>query len=244
MEKNYLEQLKSLRGEILGCISYLIPKGTSLKLKDPHYVTYLFGDCSVTYTCTEIRMDKEGAMVFEVVDYDGKPAESLNEEAQYQIDVASLYYLLNEVEKEVRENMVDEIIEIAKSFGGKLTFFGEHPFQVEHPFKIEEQESVFCNLTAIYLGYNSEPIIKNTFEGDTYHNSFDEVSIADLNLLLTYARECCKKEYSIYVHGSYGRVINVEASSLDEAYELAKEEWKRNPLNIADSNGEDWQEWK
>jgi hypothetical protein len=234
--KEYLRRLGELKSDIIAEINYLIVKGETRTLKEPVYVTYLDGKCVVSYTCEQVGINNDGMLFLGCInECDNGEREVLIKGEMYYLDVKSLYYLLNEISREVRGEMVVKIKEIVKSNGGKLSFSGDYPFQVE------EQSNAFCQLKAICLRYDGELFIEDEFEGDRYNNYFSELSIYDLNLILRYAKEVDKKKtFRVWVRGSFSRDFDIEAESEEEAFEKAKEEWKKKPLYEGDSNGEDW----
>jgi len=81
-------------------------------------------------------------------------------------------------------------------------------------------------------------------DGEQYGYNQDCIIDEEIDRMLDYVKETCTKKFSIYVHGSYGRVFDdIEAETYEEALAIAQKMWDKEPLNKEDSDGEDWEPW-
>jgi len=231
MKKDYFAELNALRAQIINDICALIPSGTEKKLRDPMYVHYIFGDGCNTYTCTSVRLEDNGKLVL-LLRGDIFGNGRIEGSDLDCVDTKSFYYLLAELERSVKRDMLDEIRGIVASNGGRIEFKDSHPFQ------FEGCNDCFSNLTALYVeDGDGEIIIESECKGAVYSNGFEDlVAIKDWQLILEYARE--KKKFTVRVTGSYSRDIEVEACSKEEAIVKAQEVWKNEPLCREDCNVE------
>lgn len=246
--KDYAKKFYDIKNEILKEIRSLIPEDTAHRFNDPFYVHFIEGEVATTEVCTAVEVWHGGMVVFIVNNRTSiKNEETIEGESVFQYDPESFIDILDHLKKEVREKKLLRLRDLVEQHNGIMTFDGFFEFVSK------KEEDTKVNLCDNFL-YGLELTEKGTLEVITrredgsqkyeYHTDCIRIIDDDLDRLVDYVQHLCKKKFSIYVHGSYGRVFDdIEAETYEEALAIAQKMWDKEPLNKEDSDGEDWEPW-
>lgn len=237
--KDYAQKFLDIKNEIVKEIKKLVPEDSAHKFNESFYVHFIEGEVATTEVCTAVEVWCGGMVVFIINDRTSiKNEVTIEGEDIFKYDPDSFLDILDHLRKDVREKKLKAIIDIVKRNGGEVKC-------LDRDFFIHNKEEVDrCKLERLRLDDGGSLIIENTFNGELYDDDGTSLSLDEIDLVLTAAKELTTKKFSIYVHGSYGRVFDdIEAETYEEALAIAQKMWDAQPLNREDSDGEDWEPW-
>lgn len=246
--KDYAQKFLDIKNEIVEEIRKLVPEDSAHKFSDKFYVHYVEGEVATTEVCSAVEVWSGGMVVFIVNTLKEFAKEEVIEgETIFQYAPESFLDILDHLKKELYEKKLLRLRDIVKKHNGTMTFDGFFEFVSK---KDDEGKANLCDNFLYGLELTKEgklEVITHRNDGGQeyeYHTDCIRIIDDDLDRLVDYVQDLCKKKFSIYVHGSYGRVFDdIEAETYEEALAIAQKMWDNEPLNKEDSDGEDWEPW-
>lgn len=246
MESNdYAKRILDIKNEIVEEIRKLVPEDSAHRFSDKFYVHYIEGEVATTEVCSAVEVWCGGMVVF-IVNHlkEFAKEEVIEGDAIYRYEPESFLDILDHLKKDLREKKLSIIRDILKEKDGNIEIEGEFEFLCADEGNINNISHSL--LKGISL--NGEKIlVKTIWKEDHQQYDYDDDCITDeeLDHVISCLKSQCKKKFSIYVHGCFGRVFDdIEADSYEDALAIAKKMWEEKPLNKEDSDGENWEPWK
>lgn len=247
MESNdYAKKFYDIKNEILKEIRKLIPEDTAHRFSETFYVHYIEGEVATTEVCTAVEVWSDGMVVFIVKPENADKEEVIEGETIFMYDPESFIDILDYLRKEIREKKLAQLQEIVKKHDGKLSFDGFFEFVCDDTEDNSKANLSHSDLISLELKDDGKLYVLTRWheDGEQYGYNQDCIIDEEIDRMLDYVQHLCKKKFSIYVHGSYGRVFDdIEAETYEEALSIAQKMWDKEPLNKEDSDGEDWEPW-
>ena len=244
--KDYAEKFRDIKDEILDEIRGILGNGKKHYFKETFFVHYVEGEVATTEVCSALEISEKGMVVFHVIN-SVQDAEKIEAHGVYAYDPESFLDILDHLKKELYEKKLLRLRNIVKKHNGTMTFDGFFEFVSK---KADEGKANLCDNFLYGLELTKEgklEVITHRNDGGQeyeYHTDCIRIIDDDLDRLVDYVQHLCRKKFSIYVHGSYGRVFDdIEAETYEEALAIARKMWDKEPLNKEDSDGEDWEPW-
>lgn len=248
MESNdYAKRILDIKNEIVEEIRKLVPEDSAHRFSDKFYVHYIEGEVATTEVCSAVEVWCGGMVVF-IVNHlkEFAKEEVIEGEAIYRYEPDSFLDILDHLKKEVREKKLAQLQEIVKKHDGKLSFDGFFEFVCDDTEDNSKANLSHSDLIGLELKDDGKLYVLTRWheDGEQYGYNQDCIIDEEIDRMLDYVKETCTKKFSIYVHGSYGRVFDdIEAETYEEALAIAQKMWDKEPLNKEDSDGEDWELW-
>lgn len=244
MEENYyLQQLNELKNEVLTEIVDVLGTDGKHDFREHLVIHYVYGEVATHELIKGVKANgniPEFYILNEIGDEETITLEKLND-----YDIISLINILRTLKKELREDKLAILRELVRNYNS-LNFDGGFTFSVDE----RDETSIGgggivddCHLTGLRLCVDGTLVIHNTFEGTPFINDEDSILYEDIDRMISYVKSQTTRKFVIRVSGSFSRTFDVNASSYEEALEIAKKDWKVNPLYSDDSNGEDWEDY-
>lgn len=239
--KDYAQKFIDIKNEIVEEIRKLVPEDSAHKFSDKFYVHYVEGEVATTEVCSAVEVWSGGMVVFIVNTLkDFAKEEVIEGDTIYRYEPESFLDILDHLKKEVREKKLAYIRDIVRKNNGRIEFDKKFRFTGFDG----DSECEFVGLISLSLKEDGKLNIEDEWEGCIYDNSENFLPDSELDRFIEYVKEKTTKKFSIYVHGSYGRVFeDIEAEDYEEALSIAKKMWEKEPLNKEDSDGENWERW-
>lgn len=244
--KDYAEKFMEIKNEILKEIRKMIPLESAHHFAEKFYVHYVEGEVATTEICSAVEVWSDGMVVFIVKPENADKEEVIEGETIFMYDPESFLDILDHLRKEIREKKLAQLQEIVKKHDGKLSFDGFFEFVCDDTEANSKANLSHSNLIGLELKDDGKLYVLTRWheDGEQYGYNQDCIIDEEIDRMLDYVKETCTKKFSIYVHGSYGRVFeDIEAETYEEALAIAQKMWDKEPLNKEDSNGEDWDPW-
>lgn len=245
--KDYEEKFRAVKNEILKEIRELIPSDSVHYFSDTFYSHYIDGEVAATEICVAVEVDQNEMVIFHVRSEGYKTTEMVAGEELFKYSSDTFLDILDHLQKELYEKKLLRLRDIVKKHNGTMTFDGFFEFVSKKDY---EGKANLCDNFLYGLELTKEgklEVITHRNDGGQeyeYHTDCIRIIDDDLDRLVDYVQHLCKKKFSIYVHGSYGRVFDdIEAETYEEALAIAQKMWDKEPLNKEDSDGEDWEPW-
>ena len=167
--------------------------------------------------------------------------EHLEGDMLMNLNFESFIDLLTNIRKEIREEKVSLIKKMVSDNGGVIYLIkgGDYVFPCADEGNPEMISTSYLNGIVFSDG---QLLVQTTWDGDgeRYDYGIDCIMDDTLDDVIRILKEETEKTYHVVVQGCYSRMFEINATSEEEAIELAKNKWKVNPLCLEDSNGEDW----
>ncbi len=245
--KDYAQKFYDIKNEILKEIRSLIPEDTAHRFNERVFVHFIEGEVATTEVCTAVEVWHGGMVVFIINDRTSiKKEVTVEGEDVFQYDPESFIDILDHLRKELREKKLAQLQEIVKKHDGKLSFDGFFEFVCDDTEDNSKANLSHSDLIGLELKEDGKLYVLTRWheDGEQYGYNQDCIIDDEIDRMLDYVQHICKKKFSIYVHGSYGRVFDdIEAETYEEALAIAQKMWDNEPLNKEDSDGEDWEPW-
>lgn len=244
--KDYAKWFYDVKNEILKEIRKLVPEDTAHRFNETFFIHFIEGEVATTEVCTAVEVWHGGMVVFIVNNRTGLKEEVIEGESVFQYDAGSFVDILDHLRKEVREKKLAQLQEIVKKHNGKLSFDGFFEFVCDDTEDNSKANLSHSDLIGLELKDDGKLYVLTRWQEDGEQYGYNQDCIIDeeIDRMLDYVKETCTKKFSIYVHGSYGRVFDdIEAETYEEALAIAQQMWEKEPLNKEDSDGEDWEPW-
>lgn len=239
--KDYAQKFLEIKNDILVEIRKLVPEDTAHRFNERVFIHFIEGEVATTEVCTAVEVWHGGMVVFIINDRTSiKNEVTVEGEDVFMYDPESFLDILNLLKKEVREKKLAYIRDIVRKNNGRIEFDKKFRFTGLDG----DSECEFVGLISLSLKEDGKLNIEDEWEGGIYDNSENFLPDSELDRFIEYVKEKTTKKFSIYVHGSYGRVFDdIEAETYEEALAIAQKIWDAQPLNKEDSDGEDWEPW-
>lgn len=234
--KDYAEKFMAVKNLILEEIRIILGYGCKHNFKETFYVHYVEGETATTEVCSAVEIDKDGGVIFHVIN-EVQDAEKIEGEGVFTYDPESFLDILDNLKKEVREEKFQILRDLLKSNGSCVKIDIQTVVGI-----IGGREDYPCIVNELRLK-DGKIEIYNTFQGDRFTNSEEELTTNSIDKLIASVRQQTYRKFVIRVSGSFSRTFDINASSYEEALALAKKDWEINPLYYGDSNGEDWEDY-
>lgn len=244
--KDYEEKFRAVKNEILEEIRKLIPINSVHYFSDCFYVHYIDGEVAAIEICAAVEVDKNEMVIFHVRPEGYKTTEMVEGDEVFKYGSDTFLDILDHLRKEIREKKLAQLQEIVKKHDGKLSFDGFFEFVCDDTEDNSKANLSHSDLIGLELKDDGKLYVLTRWheDGEQYGYNQDCIIDEEIDRMLDYVKETCTKKFSIYVHGSYGRVFeDIEAETYEEALAIAQKMWDKEPLNKEDSNGEDWEPW-
>lgn len=249
MERNYFEEVMKIKNDIVQEMVAILQKTGKIEFTKPYLeIHYLESTVATTEQLRGLELSDGGSLIiltWNDGEIDGKSSAEMEQVFMY--DTGSLISILNWLRLTAHEKMLNELRDIAKKNGGKLSLDGSFVFT---PLDNADKGKPFeakCKLTRIELdNANQNRVYLDCVFGKDCLEEIqeEEIPFDELARIVEYVRKQTKRLFVVRVSGSFSRTFDIEASSYEEALEFAKTEWKEDaPLCPADSNGEDWEDY-
>ena len=243
MEENYYsQQLNELKNEVLTEIVDVLGTDGKHDFREHLIIHYVYGEVATNELIKGVKANgyfPEFHILNEIGNEETITLGKLND-----YDIISLINILRTLKKELREDKLAILRELVKDHNS-LNFDGSFVFSVDE--RNEEHNACAicndCHLTGLDLLEDGTLCIHNTFEGTPFINEEDSILYEDIDRMISYVKSQTNRHFVIRVSGSFSRTFDVNASSYEEALEIAKKDWEVNPLYSDDSNGEDWEDY-
>lgn len=244
--KDYADKFRDIKNEILKEIRELVARDSAHHFIENFYVHYIEGEVATTEICSAVEHWSDGMIVFIVKPENADKEEVIEGETIFMYDPESFLDILDHLRKEIREKKLAQLQEIVKKHDGKLSFDGFFEFVCDDTEDNSKANLSHSDLIGLELKDDGKLYVLTRWheDGEQYGYNQDCIIDEEIDRMLDYVKETCTKKFSIYVHGSYGRVFDdIEAETYEEALAIAQKMWDKEPLNKEDSNGEDWEPW-
>ncbi len=244
--KDYAEKFRTVKNDILVEIRKILGYNAKHDFSEPFFIHYVEGEVATTEECVRIEIDNDG-MVIVVYRMQGDFETFATEgDAVFHYSCESFIDFIENLKKEVREKKLAQLQEIVKKHDGKLSFDGFFEFVCDDTEDNSKANLSHSDLIGLELKDDGKLYVLTRWheDGEQYGYNQDCIIDEEIDRMLDYVKETCTKKFSIYVHGSYGRVFDdIEAETYEEALAIAQKMWDKEPLNKEDSDGEDWEPW-
>lgn len=244
MESNdYAKRILDIKHEIVEEIRKLIPEDSAHRFSDKFYVHYIEGEVATTEVCSAVEVWHGGMVVF-IVNHLVQFAkeEVIEGEAIYRYEPESFLDILDHLNKDIREKKLDIIRKLLKENGGSIDIKDKYEFLCAD----EGDKDTLSHSYLKGVEIDGEKILVKTIwkeDGEQYDYHEHCITNDELNGIIDCLRKNTYREFVVRVSGSFSRTFDINASSYEEAFALAKKQWEETPLYSGDSNGEDWDDY-
>ena len=230
--KDYAQKFHDIKNDILLEIRSLVPEDTAHHFSEKFYVHYVEGEVATTEICTAVEVWHGGMVVFIVHRDTTAKDEVIEGESVFMYDPDSFLDILDHLKKDLREKKLATLRTLVKDNGNSIDFDGTFDFII-----INGGEEYVCQLSGLRMTDSGKLQIEDICDGERFANLEEEIADKSIEQVINYVKSKVQTTFEVHVAERRSRIIEVTASSWDEAKEKAKEILKEKPFNEEDSDG-------